>query len=274
MIKKIFLPILLAVLLAGCGGGESTPSTTSSDLSIPNTSETQAELSTAGLGDGGTSASTAQTDSSTSIVSDNDTNIKIISPSEINLTKAIQEGNIIGYDATDPVEDQYLAVINYLRSLKVKCNDSEGFEGPVGSDLEWNALLENAAKEHSQDMLLSEHYGHEGSGTAFDITGQAIDPVSQSTPFERMIYNGYDYSTASENIAMTAKYPNLESDAWITTMEAWMKSDTGHCSNIMNPNFTDFGMYESRGTSDFTFSDGVTRTSPVAYWTQNFGKSQ
>lgn len=255
MIRKSYLGIVFALVFSGCGGGVTNSVANETSASTPNVTETN-----------------TSTPNITAI--DNNTSLNFITPSEINLTKAIQDGDIIGYDSDDSIEDQYLAVINYFRSLNVKCNDSKAYEGPVGSDIQWNILLENSSKEHSEDMRIAEHYAHGGSGTVSDITGQTFDPPRPSTPFERMNYHEYDYSNASENIALTVKYPTLEGNAWITTMEAWMTSTDGHCSNIMDPDFTDFGMYESRGVRDFTFSDGVTRTSQVAYWTQNFGKPQ
>ena len=177
-----------------------------------------------------------------------------------------------GYSVDDPIEDQYLAVVNYLRGLRIKCNDTKGFEGPVGVDLQWNGLLEDAAQEHSDDMAKSAHFDHLGSGTENDITGQTFDPPRQSTVAERIERAGYQWTTYGENIAMRWSYPDKPSNtAWVRAMEDWMKSKTGHCSNIMNPDFRDFGMAESRGVEEKVFSDGNTYLVNTAYWTQNFG---
>ena len=178
---------------------------------------------------------------------------------------------VANYNANDSIEEQYLSVVNHLRSLRIKCNDASGFNGPVGRDLTWNTFLKDAAKEHSDDMLANNNMTHAGSGTQSDITGQTFNPAKASTASERMNSQGYDWIRSGENISHSAAYPKLSETAWIQAMEGWMKSHTGHCSNIMNPNFRDFGMAEARGTSDVIFSDGVTRTAPVAYWTQNFG---
>jgi len=200
--------------------------------------------------------------------------VKVADNSEttvINDDFTIDLSQIDDYHANDPIEDQYLAVINYLRSLHIKCNDASGLEGPVGIDLIRNTFLENSAKEHSDDMLATGQFAHDGSGTQNDITGQTFTPARASTPFERMVHNGYNYSLAGENIAYRAAYPELASDAWVRAIEDLMKSHSGHCSNIMNPNFRDFGMAEARGVESIQFSDGVTREVPTAYWTQNFG---
>ena len=188
-----------------------------------------------------------------------------MSSSDLNLTKDIHEGKIADYDKTDPIEDQYLAIINYFRSLEIKCNDAKAITGPSGKDMNWNLLLANAAKEHSEDMNLSAWYGHNGSGTINDITGQTLTPVRASIFSERIENNGYNGSLTAENIAMIRAKPIVPSaDSWIKVMEGWMKSTDGHCSNIMNPKLTEFGMYESR--ADVNASGWYN-----VYWTQDFG---
>lgn len=175
---------------------------------------------------------------------------------------SIDLSKVSGYNSSDPIEDQYLAVINYLRSQHLKCNDHLGIEGP-STPLTWNADLAAAALEHSQDMNISGHYGHTGSGTPSDITGTHVGHASSFS--ERINYNGYSGNTTGENIANSASKPNpVPSDYWVTVMEGWMKSTSGHCSNIMHPNFEDFGMAEVRADVNAT---GWYLT----YWTQNFG---
>ena len=233
--KKIGFYSVVCLLLIGCGGGSTTASTS---ISSPT-------------------------------VDENINTFNGLLAKDLNLTKDISERKLV-ISNSDPIEDQYLTVINYLRSLKIKCNDSHAEEGPVDS-IEWNVLLADASKEHSNDMNTSGIYSHDGSGTASDITGQTLSPARKSKPSERVKSQGYNYKTTGENIAFTAKYPSLLSNEWINIMEAWMKSDEGHCSNIMNPNFREFGMSEIRGRKDFTYEGGITKNSPVAYWTQNFG---
>lgn len=232
MIKKMYLPMLMGVLLAGCGGGESPTSATTTTNEITTTS-----IST-------TSETTAVP--------------TITSAFKIDIE------NVEGYNSTDPIEDQYLAVMNHLRSLSIKCNDAHAESGPADSDMQWNVLLSDAAEEHSEDMRIAEHYDHLGSGADSDITGQTFTPVRPSKFYERISHNGYTGSSA-ENIAVYGSKPGVvESDKWITIMEAWMTSTTGHCSNIMNPNLIEFGMFESRADVNGTGWYKV-------YWTQNFG---
>jgi len=186
------------------------------------------------------------------------------SPNDINLTQAVANNEIPGFDPTDPLKDQYTAVINYLRSLSITCNDEKALSGPVGVDMQWNDHLANAAFEHSRDMNLSNWYDHDGSGTVNDKTSQDLGLGRGSHFNERIQHNGYTDSVQAENIAMASATYVLPSDYWLHTMEGWMASTHGHCSNIMNPVLTDFGMSEVRSGQK---SDG----NYYIYWTQDFG---
>lgn len=67
-------------------------------------------------------------------------------------------------------------------------------------------------------------------------------------PGERIEASTYEWSTWGENIAAGYRTPEA-------VVEGWMSSD-GHCSNIMNPAFTEIGVgYEPDGFN----------------WTQVFG---
>jgi uncharacterized protein YkwD len=175
----------------------------------------------------------------------------------------IDINKVPNYSPASPIRDQYLAVINYLRSQTIQCNDPQGFSGP-SAPLTLNASLESSAKEHSTDMKISGKFSHAGSGRASDITGQIVGHPSLFN--ERILYNGYNGTRVlSENIAMATSKPNpLPQNYWITIMEGWINSTSGHCSNIMNPQTKDFGMNESsaivNGSGQYT-----------TYWTQNFG---
>ncbi len=196
--------------------------------------------------------------------SQNETTVDTMDPDSLDLAQAIQDGKIPDFNRSDPIEDQYLSVINYLRSLKIKCNDSLGIQGPSGTEMEWNSLIADAAEEHSEDMRLSVYYGHPGSGTAHDTTGQTFTPARASTFSERIERNGFSATMSAENIAKSEASYALPSDYWLTTMEGWIQSDHGHCSNIMHPSLTQFGMHESRAAVD---ASGKY----IIYWTQDFG---
>ncbi len=190
------------------------------------------------------------------------------STAEVNLTQAIANGDIANYDAsrngTSQVYLNYVAVINYLRSLSITCNDPAAITGPSSPDMVWNTHLEAAAKEHSEDMKKSNWYNHDGSGTVNDTTAQDMGLGRGSHFDERITHNGFSGSASAENIAMSTASFVQPHDYWLKIMEGWMASTHGHCSNIMSPTLTQFGMYESRAAMD---SSGMYKI----YWTQDFG---
>ena len=113
--------------------------------------------------------------------------------------------DVPNYDANGSISDQYLAVMNYLRSLNITCNDPQHLSGPVDVDLTWSTQLTSAAREHSEDMAKHNFYAHEGSGTEDDITGWHTTPRKKSTSQERILYNGFSGMVTAENIAQTWK---------------------------------------------------------------------
>lgn len=86
--------------------------------------------------------------------------------------------------------------------------------------LKWNKILETAASRHSQIMKKTNYFSHaERRGP--DVA-------------ERVRNAGYtNWLTVGENIAMG--YTTEKA-----VVAGWIKS-TGHCSNIMNPDFDELG---------------------------------
>jgi uncharacterized protein YkwD len=122
------------------------------------------------------------------------------------------------------LEEQVLAIVNEVRAQGASCG-SAGMFGPAPA-LTMNPELRCAARVHSADMAARDFFEH--------------DNPSGETPWDRMAQAGYtSYSTAGENIA--AGSPDAAG-----TMMQWMGSD-GHCSNIMNPGFTELGVGYSTG---------------------------
>ena len=83
-----------------------------------------------------------------------------------------------------------------------------------------NALLNEAAQAHAEDMAENNYLSH-----------IALDG---STPADRVLEVGYDYAFIAENIAQGFV---SEEDV----MEAWMNSP-GHAANILDPRAADFGL--------------------------------
>ncbi len=124
------------------------------------------------------------------------------------------------------LEEQVLALVNQVRSEGRSCGSAGQFAatGPVTM----SPALRCAARVHSADMAARGFFEH--------------DNPSGESPWDRMAKAGYaSYSTAGENIA--AGSPDAAG-----TMMQWLDSD-GHCSNIMNPGFSELGVgYSTGGT--------------------------
>jgi len=167
---------------------------------------------------------------------------------KIDIQKAISKGLVAGYDSQEPLDRQLEAVINYVRSSPIKCIDSESVSGP-SAEIYVDQKLKDAAKEHSDDMLKTDNFSHEGS--------------DGSNSYERMRKHGYKGKKYSENIYYEHNSIGVDSKAWIRSIEAWISSTTGHCSNLMDPDITDFGFYESKNSAGTT-----------SYITIDFGAKQ
>lgn len=122
-----------------------------------------------------------------------------------------------------------LQLVNDVR--KKGCHCGQQYMAPA-PPLVWNERLEQVARAHSRDMADKKFFSHTGSGGA----GSG----------ERIRAAGYNWTVYGENIA--EGFPTERQ-----VVEGWLKSP-GHCSNIMNPNFTEMG---------------VARVGQ--YWTQDFG---
>ena len=156
---------------------------------------------------------------------------------KVNLIEAIDKGRIGGFDREDSINVQYEIVINYVRSLNITCNDDEQKSGP-SPEIDSNSKLVKAAKEHSLDMLQSDNFSHEGS--------------DGSSSYDRMRKQGFKGSKYSGNIYYKRDSLGTGKNNWIDAIEAWIESKDGHCSNLMDPDITDFGMYEAKSSDETT----------------------
>jgi len=148
--------------------------------------------------------------------------------------------------------ETYLDAVNEARSKSRDCRNGRGLLTPT-TPLKWDDGIYHAALEHSRDMALSNTYEHEGSGTKSDSTGFRNN--SKSNYKTRIAINSEkEWEYTSENIIAGAG--TLDK-----MMKEWLKSPP-HCANIMNSNWTHFGMAKYRDDSS---KWGI-------YWTQNFAK--
>ncbi len=132
-------------------------------------------------------------------------------------------------------EQAMLSLVNAARATPRDCG-KEAFD--AAAPLAWSCELAQAASVHSRDMATNNFFSHTGS-----------DGLQVS---HRVTAAGYSWRAVGENIA--AGYPDE------SRVVAALLDSPGHCANIMNPDFREFG-------SAVEFSDRVVYPS---YWTQVF----
>ena len=119
------------------------------------------------------------------------------------------------------LERTMLSEVNAARQAGQDCGAEGVFEKTAGVRLEPH--LNTAAQTHADDMNTQGYFGH----TAPD----------GSTVGVRVSRTGYRWSRVGENIARG--YKDVD-----TVMQDWLKSD-GHCANLMNPAYREFGVGRS-----------------------------
>jgi len=135
------------------------------------------------------------------------------------------------------LECSIVELVNQRRAQGAVCN---GAQMPPAGALAINSILQQTARAHAADMAANHYFAHE------NLSGQSA--------FDRIGAAGYTFSTAAENIA--AGNPSPEE-----TMQQWMTSTTGHCENIMNPDFAHIGV-------GYAYSESHEYEH---LWVQNFG---
>lgn len=138
---------------------------------------------------------------------------------------------LLPYEAAEPPAEwsAMLGAVNALRAEGRTCG-GETF-GPA-EPLAWNGQLGAAAQRHSEDMAEHGHFSHTGTD------GSSVG--------DRASAAGYEWRRVGENIA---RYQQTVGEV----VADWAESP-GHCANLMDPNYTEFGAAE------------LDR-----YWTQVFG---
>lgn len=113
--------------------------------------------------------------------------------------------------------------------------------------------LDLAADLHTDEMLQAGYMSHQLPGEA--ILG------------ERISATGYDWATASENIALNSYEPE---EAAEYVVEEWMNSP-GHRANILNSEFTHLGVgYGNDSDSEALDNYSLDDSSGKNYFTQVF----
>jgi uncharacterized protein YkwD len=135
-------------------------------------------------------------------------------------------------------EADALRIVNQYRATGATCG-ARGSFAPAGA-LSLNARLTSAAYGHSRDMADNDYFSH--------------DSRDGRTMADRVDASGYAWTTIGENIA--AGYDSVQ-----RVVDGWMASD-GHCANLMNPRFSEFGLACARNAAS-TYR---------IYWTQDLGR--
>ena len=152
-------------------------------------------------------------------------------------------------ELSEETKKRYLEAVNRARKIPRQCGDKVY---AAAKALVWNESLYRAAYEHSYDMAICSHFSHTGSGEESDWTAKRQNIGDRSSFVDRIENNGYTrHMMIAENIAY-----GMESVDEV--MSRWLASE-GHCANIMNPSFTEFGMAQ------------VADANGRYYWTQTFG---
>ncbi|NNF57222.1 MAG: CAP domain-containing protein [Rhodothermaceae bacterium] len=142
--------------------------------------------------------------------------------------------SLLPYDeAVDPPSAEssaMLAAVNALRAEERQCGSERFAPAPP---LVWNGRLHSAADAHTDDMASHDHFDHIGT--------------DGSTVGDRVSREGYEWSRVGENIA--------RGQQTIDEVVADWAESAGHCANLMNPSFAEFGAAEQE-----------------FYWTQVFGR--
>ena len=125
---------------------------------------------------------------------------------------------------------------NAARAEARQCGDTWMEAAPP---LAWNKDLAAAALAHSQDMAQQGYFAHKN---------KQGNEVSQ-----RAEAQGYRWRHIGENISRGQSSAAEAVAGWINS--------PGHCQNLMNPRFTEFG-------AGIAIRQGKR---PAAYWTQVFG---
>lgn len=117
---------------------------------------------------------------------------------------------------SEALRKQMLILINKVRAQPRACGVMEFGEAPP---VQWNVVLEEAARLHSHKMATQNFFAHRGPDSTH--VGNRVQEV------------GYNWRFVGENI-----YAGIE-----TVTEAvygWLESE-GHCKTIMNPDYTELG---------------------------------
>jgi len=112
--------------------------------------------------------------------------------------------------------DEMLDRVNELRAGGTYCGNE--YYAPA-EKLTWEGRLADAAQGHADDMQSQNYFDHTG------LDGSSVG--------DRVSNQNFEWTTVGENIAMGQS-------SVTSVMKSWIES-SGHCKNLMNPAFRQFG---------------------------------
>lgn len=119
-----------------------------------------------------------------------------------------------------------LSLINQARTQARQCGEQQF---AAAGELSWQPLLATTALAHSREMANANQFSHRGA--------------DGSIPSDRVELAGYSARQVGENLAAAQ-------DQAQKVLESWLASP-GHCANLMNPQFSQFGAaYAENPSSD------------------------
>ena len=129
-----------------------------------------------------------------------------------------------------------LSLVNGARAEARNCG-SEFF--PAAPPVNWDIRIEDAALAHSLDMAQNQNFNHTGT--------------DGSDAGDRLLMQGYNWSTWGENILVGLDDATDAVDAWI--------GSSGYCSIIMSPSLKEVGA---------GVAQGIFQGNSASYWTLVF----
>jgi uncharacterized protein YkwD len=129
-----------------------------------------------------------------------------------------------------------LSLVNGARAEARNCGSEFS---PAAPPVNWDIRIEDAALAHSLDMAQNQNFSHTGT--------------DGSDAGDRLLMQGYDWSTWGENILVGLDDATDAVDAWI--------GSSGHCSILMSPSLKEVGA---------GVAQGIFQGNSASYWTLVF----
>jgi uncharacterized protein YkwD len=123
-------------------------------------------------------------------------------------------------DTTCRIHDFERTALQHINAARAQARQCGNEAMPGAPPLAWNAMLLDAAVDHSRDMASHDYFDHTGT--------------DGSRVMQRATARGYAWRAIGENIA--------GGDGSVErVMAGWLRSPD-HCKNIMNPEYADIAV--------------------------------